>query len=323
MNEHKKTVGAIGIGIISSLFLSGTFIINSLLSNSGGHWAWTATLRSLFLIPILSIVLLFWGKLTPLLKAIRQEPIIFLRWGLAGFGTLYTVLAIASLFAPGWLIAATFQINILAGMLLSPLIYSDHRSRIPKKTFSISLLLCVGVVLIQLEKIDSIESISSIIISFLLVLLGAFAWPLGNRKLLVDLEKKGIQLNAIQRVLGMTMGSLPLILLLCGIGFWSVGLPSLQQCEASAYSALLSGFLGGAGFYQATQMVKHNPVALSTVEATQVFEIFFALLGELLLTGTRLPGMYGQLGLLIISLGMLIHCRITLQHSKTFSLSTH
>lgn len=322
MNEHKKTLAAIGTGIISSLFLSGTFIINSLLSNAGGHWAWTAALRSTFLIPILCIVLIFWGKLTPLLQAIKKEPLIFLRWGLAGFGTLYTVLAVSSLFAPGWLIAATFQINILAGMLLSPLIYTDHRARIPKKTFLISLLLCAGVLLIQLEKLDSIESIGSTVISFVLVLIGAFAWPLGNRKLLVDLEKKGIQLNAIQRVLGMTIGSLPLTIILCSIGFWASGAPSLLQCESSAYSALISGFLGGAGFYQATQMVKHNPVALSTVEATQVFEIFFALLGELLLTGTRLPGLYGQIGLIIISLGMLIHCKITLQHSKTFSLST-
>jgi drug/metabolite transporter (DMT)-like permease len=322
MDEHKKAIGAIGVGVVSSLFLSGTFVINSLLSLSGGHWAWTATLRSILLIPLLGLVLLCGGKFTPLLQAIRKEPAIFLRWGILGFGILYTALAMASLYAPAWLIAATFQINILAGMLLSPFIYRDERAKIPKKTFLLSSLICLGVVLIQFEKIDSLGSVHSTIFAFLLVLMGAFAWPLGNRKLLVDLEEKGIHLNAIQRVLGMTIGSLPLLLLLGCIGYRSAGLPSLGQIESSAWSALLSGFLGGVGFYQATQMVKRNSVALATVEATQVFEIFFALIGEFLLTGIRLPGGWGLLGLVIISLGMLVHCNTTLRYSKTFALSS-
>lgn len=307
MDKKQNSLKAVGCGIIASLFLSSTFIINSVLANSGGYWAWTAVLRSLFLIPILAVVLLFSGKLKPLLSAIRIQPMIFVRWGVLGFGVLYASLALASLFSPGWMVAAVFQINILAGMLLSPYIYTDHRRNVPKKPLLISALIVTGVFIMQLEKLNQVHSAQAALLSFLLVLAGAVVWPVGNRKLLVDLEKKNIQLDATQRVLGMTIGSLPLLIALSLMGFARAGLPAFSQCEASFYSALFSGFLGGVGFYHATQMVKNQPAALAAVEATQVFEIFFALIGEMMLTGASFPGFYGVLGMLVVLLGMGVH----------------
>lgn len=304
------------MGVTASLFLSSTFIINSLIAGSGGYWAWTAALRSIFLIPILGLVVYFSKQLHPLLGALKQAPGVFIKWGIIGFGLLYTSLAIASLLSPGWMIAATFQINILAGILLAPFIYPDNRKAIPRRPLLLSVIIISGVFVMQFEKMSQLHSATNALLSLILVLLGAIVWPLGNRKLMVDLEQKGIHLNALQRVLGMSIGCLPLLILLSVIGFLKAGAPPITLCESSFYSALFSGFLGGVGFYQATQMVNKNPVALATIEATQVFEIIFTLIGEMILKGTPFPGFYGQVGLLIVLLGMLFHFRNTWNHSK-------
>lgn len=318
MSEQQKSTRAIAWGVVASLFLSSTFIINSLLADSGGYWAWIAALRSIFLVPILGLVVFFTRQLRPLLSAIKQEPFVFIKWGITGFGLLYTSLAIASLFSPGWMVAASFQINILAGILLAPFIYTDKRKIIPRRALLLSILIISGVFVMQFEKMNQLHAAANVLISFFMVVLGAVVWPLGNRKLLVELEQKGIQLNALQRVLGMSVGCLPWLLVLSVIGFMKAGPPSLALCTSSLYSALLSGFLGGVGFYQATQMVNKNPVALATIEATQVFEIVFTLLGEMILTGTPFPGFYGQLGLLIVFTGMLLHFRNTWKYNKEF-----
>ncbi|WP_207423587.1 DMT family transporter [Desertivirga brevis] len=316
MSEQKKVINAIGWGMVASLFLSSTFIINSILAGSGGYWAWTAALRSLFLIPILAAVVFAAKQLKPLVQAFIKHPWIFVKWGLIGFGVLYTSLAIASLLSPGWMVAATFQINILAGILLAPFIYADERRLIPRRALILSVIIIAGVFVMQFEKMSQLHSVGSVLLSFFIVLLGAVVWPLGNRKLLVDLEHKGLHLNALQRVLGMSVGCLPLLIILSTIGYLKVGLPPIAQCESSFYSALFSGFLGGVGFYQATQMVKKNPVALATIEATQVFEILFTLVGEMILKGTPLPGFYGRVGLLIVLGGISVHFWNTLRHSK-------
>lgn len=318
--DQKIVIKAILWGIMASFFLSGTFIINSLISNTGGHWAWTSNLRSLFLIPILGVVLLFNKGMKPLIQAIRAEPMLFLKWGTLGFGVLYTAVAIASLFSPGWMVAAIFQINILAGMLQAPFIYKDHRRVIPKRALMISGLIVAGVFIMQLDKMSQLESAIDSLISFGLVLLGAIVWPLGNRQLMVKLEEKSIRLNALQRVLGLSIGCLPLLIALGIYGFMESGLPPLAQCQASFYSAFVSGFLGGVGFYQATQMIHQNPVALSTIEATQVFEILFTLAGEMLLVGTTLPGPYGIAGIVVVLTGISIHFWNSLHHTRKMAM---
>jgi len=321
MSEQKKAIKAIIWGITASLFLSSTFIINSLISGSGGYWAWTAALRSIFLIPILGLIVFLAGQLKSTVSAIQQAPFIFIKWGMIGFGCLYTLLALASLWSPGWMVAATFQINILAGILLAPLIYPDKRKSIPKKSLLISLVILAGVFIMQLEKLTQLHSRGNIILSFFTVVLGAIAWPLGNRRLMVDLEQKGLHLNALQRVLGMSIGCLPLLIILAITGFIKSGLPPLAQCESSLLAALFSGFLGGVGFYQATQIVSKNTVALAAIEATQVFEILFTLLGEMILKGTQFPGFYAQIGFVVILSGISIHFWNTWRHCRTLPMT--
>lgn len=316
VTEQQNFTKAFGWGIIASFFLSSTFIINSLISGAGGHWTWTANLRTLFLIPILAIVLLFTKQLSPLLKVIKLMPWVFIKWGTLSFGVLYTSLSLASLLAPGWMVAATFQVNILAGMLLSPLIYKDGRKNVPKKSLAISVLIVIGVLVMQLDNLTSLQSFVPVVLSFLLVLLGAIVWPLGNRKLMVVCEEHDLELNAIQRVLGMSIGCVPLLLIIGCVGFAQVGVPSSSQVLSSFYSAIFSGFFGGVAFYKATQIIHKNPTQLAAVEATQVFEIIFALLGEMLLINAPFPGLYGQIGMLIIAAGIIIHVTNCLKRRK-------
>jgi hypothetical protein len=46
---------AILLGILSSAFFSATFIINRVMNVSGTSWAWTASFRFLFALPIYSL----------------------------------------------------------------------------------------------------------------------------------------------------------------------------------------------------------------------------------------------------------------------------
>lgn len=54
------------------------------------------------------------------------------------------------------------------------------------------------------------------------VVIAAFAYPLGNRRMF---EEYGGRLDTFQRVLGMTLASLPFWLILATYGWWSDGLP--------------------------------------------------------------------------------------------------
>lgn len=50
---------AILLGLLSSAFFSATFIINRAMNVSGTSWAWTASFRFLFALPILFLIVLF------------------------------------------------------------------------------------------------------------------------------------------------------------------------------------------------------------------------------------------------------------------------
>lgn len=320
MEAQKQFIKAFGWGVIASFFLSSTFIINSVISGAGGHWTWTANLRTLFLIPILALVLLFTKQLKTLFIVLKKRPWVFVKWGTVGFGILYTSLSVASLMVPGWMVAATFQINILAGMLLSPFVYKDERKFIPKKSLLISVLIVLGVLVMQFENLTQLDAFLPAVMSFFLVLIGAIVWPLGNRKLMVVCEEEGLKLNAIQRVLGMSIGCIPLMIVIGMVGFVEVGLPSQNQVMSSFYSAIFSGFFGGVAFYKATQMIHQSPIQLAAVEATQVFEIIFALIGEMFLMNAPIPGIYGQVGMMMIAVGILIHLANNWKRSKKWVL---
>src|SRR5690606_27781198 len=120
-------------------------------------------------------------------------------------------------------------------------------------------------------------------------LAAAFAFPLGNRMLLLHLEDTGQSLNASQRVFGMTLASQPLWLLLAAYAFATQGPPTANQLWLGAAVALFAGVIAMVLFFQATGMVRRHPLALGAVEAMQASEVVFAVLLGMLLLGEGWP----------------------------------
>jgi hypothetical protein len=112
--------------------------------------------------------------------------------------------------------------------------------------------------------------------ALVLVAVSAFAYPLGNRGLLLHLERVQVELDATQRVFGMTLVSLPLWLPVMAWGAWRAGAPSLPQAGLAAGVALGAGVIATVLFFQATGRVRHDPTALAAAEAMQAAEILFA-----------------------------------------------
>lgn len=298
--KDKQVIKAVLLGILANFFLSVGLIVNSLMATSGSHWAWTASLRYLLLLPMLLLIVVAQKKVIPLLKIFRLNGKMFLIWGNISFGIFYGFLTYASLYGPGWLVAAGFETTILAGLILSPVIYKDHRAKIPANAFILSSVLVVCIIIMQIDRFRTINDGKAIGISLMFSLVAAFLWPLGNRKLMLTMELKNIQLNSYQRVLGMTIGSLPSLIVLAVFGFYESGLPGKFQLVTSLLAALLSGVMGSVLFYRAIQLVKDNSVALATVEATQVTTIFFTLIAEVLLKGMEWPGIIGLTGCVLM-----------------------
>ena len=103
----------------------------------------------------------------------RAHPWVWLTWSGIGFTLFYVCLTWAAAFAPAWLLAGTFQLTVIAGMLLAPLLYRDAWLALASVTVA------------------------------------AFLYPLGNRAILLHLERTDEASNATQRVFGMTLASQP------------------------------------------------------------------------------------------------------------------
>lgn len=55
-------LGLVSTGILAALFFSSTFVLNRAMSLEGGHWLWTASLRYLWMLVLLSIWLAVTGR---------------------------------------------------------------------------------------------------------------------------------------------------------------------------------------------------------------------------------------------------------------------
>ncbi len=52
---------AIVIGILASLFFAVTFILNRAMELSGGSWLWSSSLRFIFMVPFLCVIVIMRG----------------------------------------------------------------------------------------------------------------------------------------------------------------------------------------------------------------------------------------------------------------------
>ncbi|MEB9612902.1 multidrug resistance efflux transporter family protein [Bacillus cereus] len=304
---------AIVIGILASFFFAFTFVLNRAMDLEGGSWIWSASLRYYFMVPMLLLIVMYRGNLKQLFQYMKNNPKEWLVWSIVGFGLFYAPLSFAGAFGPGWLVASTWQITIVAGILLTPFFAVDSlHKKLPMKELVMSGIILFGVVLMQVEHASSL-GIRETVLCVVPVLIAAFAYPLGNRKMMQVC--KG-ELDVFQRVLGMTLASLPFWFLLSGYEVSTGGLPSSSQVFQCFIVAVSSGLIATVLFFFATDLVKDDPQKLATVEATQSGEVLFALVGELIWLSAPIPSSLSWIGMSLVIIGMILHSYVAVVVKK-------
>jgi len=287
------------LGIVGSFFFAFTFVFNRSMHLSGGNWIWSASLRYLFVFPILALIVGKRHGFRHVHQVIQKSPSTWLIWSTVGFGFFYSSLSYAGDYGESWLIAASWQLTIVMGVLMSPLFHK----RIPMKNLCASGIILMGVFLLQAHNVVSLDTHTTLL-TLVPILLAAISYPLGNRKMM---EISGDQLTTVERTYGMTLCSLPFWFILSIFGLVNAGAPSISQALQAFCVAIFSGAAATLMFFKATDLVKSNHKQLAVIESTQSGEVIFALLGGVLFLGDTLPDLLGVIGILLIVSGMILN----------------
>ncbi|MGO4890029.1 multidrug resistance efflux transporter family protein [Anaerobacillus sp. MEB173] len=306
----------IGIGILASVFFAVTFILNRSMELAGGSWFWSSSLRFVFMLPFLFLIVLYRRNARQVIEEMRKHPFQWLCWSFFGFVLFYGPLTYAAAYGPGWLVAGTWQLTIVAGVLLGPLFYQTIqtkegplkvRNKLQTRALFISFLILCGVALIQVQNANQL-TLTEVMVGVLPVMIAAFAYPLGNRKMM---EVCGGRLDTFQRVFGMTLASMPFWIVIGAFGFIKVGAPSSDQLLQTFIVAISSGVIATTLFFIATDRVRGHQGKLAAVEATQSTQVLFVIIGEVVLLSTPWPSGLAMAGIMIIVIGMLLHSYFT------------
>lgn len=290
---------ALAYGLLASLFFAFTFIFNRSMNLDGGYWLWSAALRFIFMLPIMGVIVWKQKGIREVLEAVQSDPVPWILWSTVGFGFFYMPLSMASVYGESWFVAATWQITIVAGALLTPL----FGKRVPVKNLICSAIILGGIFLLQVSHFKNIHT-EGLVTALLLIIVAGFSYPLGNRKML---QYCPAELSTTQRVFGMNLCSMPFWLICSVYALGTHGLPSGGQIFQSVIVAVFSGVIATILFFEATNMVKNNPKHLAIIEATQSGEVIFTLIGGILFLGDVMPAGSGLVGILIIVAGMVLN----------------
>ena len=315
MTPQRRALLAIALSLLSALFFTATYVLTRAAAVDGGHWAWTAALRYLFMLPLLLPLMAWQGGVAPVARAIRAAPGAWLLWSGIGFVLFYMLLSYAAASGPSWLIAASFQTTVVAGMLCAPLLYDDARARIPRAALGVGVLIIAGVLLMQFGHARGTLDTKGRI-ALLCVVASAFAYPLGNRGLLLHLERRGIELNATQRVFGLTLASQPAWLALAAWAWLQAGPPSASQLWLALGVAVSAGVIATILFFQATGMVRDNATALGAAEAMQAAEVLFAMLLGVAFLGEAWPRGQALVGAALVVAGIVLFAWIVAHDAR-------
>ncbi len=183
------------------------------------------------------------------------------------------------------------------------------RNKLPRKALAMSLIILSGIFLLQMAGAsrDAASGIEKMLLGAVPVLIAAFAYPLGNRKMMAVCEGR---LTTMQRVFGMTLCSMPFWMLLSAAALSAVGLPSTSQVLQSLVVALFSGVVATILFFKATELVAAHPHQLAVIESTQAGEVLFTVLGGVLVFHDRMPSALETGGLLIVITGMMLNSTV-------------
>jgi drug/metabolite transporter (DMT)-like permease len=304
-----RNLKAIILAVLAALFFSSTFIINRSISISGGYWVWNGVLRFSFMLPILLPLVWLRGNLRQLVIEMKLRPLLWVWWSFVGFVLFFAPLAFAASFGPSWLVAGTYQITIIAGILMSPMFKIQNRDgiyirqKIPVKILFVSIFILAGVMLIQLRQAGNLP-LNLWILSIIPVIISAFAYPLGNRKMM---EVSNGQLDPFQRTLGMVIASMPFWFIFSIVGFSQDGLPSLPQTFQGLLLAITSGIIATILFFAATDQVRTDSTKLAAVEATLSLQVIFAFFGDFIFLNGQSLSLVSMLGLVLIIGGVLLN----------------
>jgi len=178
--------------------------------------------------------------------------------GSIGFGGFYALICFAADHSPGWVVAATWQLTIIASLVVLML----FERTFPRRIWLYSAIVFAGVLLVNISHIDS-GNTETLLMGASPVLLAAFLYPLGNqlvweakhgRKGLPRVDA-GLLENAFAKVFLLSLGSLPFWALL--YPFTSEPPPANSQFFNVALVALFSGVIATSLFLAARNSADH------------------------------------------------------------------
>lgn len=300
------------LGLAAGLFFSTTFVLNRAMSLEGGHWYWTAALRYGFMVVLLGIGLATVkgpGYAWRVVMEWRRHWLFWTMSGSIGFGCFYALLCFAADFAPGWVVATTWQMTIIATLVVLRFFGGRFAGRI----WLYALLVFAGVVLVNLSNV-TLGDLQPLLLGSLPVLAAALCYPLGNQ--LVWEARRGhrhlpsidasLVDNSFAKVLLLSLGSLPFWLLLyCWI---PAGAPTSGQLLNTGLVALFSGVIATTLFLHARGSAI-NASQLAAVDATQASEVLFALVGEIVVLHAPVPSSLGLTGMVVTIIGLVAFAR--------------
>ncbi len=300
------------LGLAAGMFFSATFILNRVMSLEGGHWYWSAALRYAYMIAFLGGALrICKGEkyFRRVLAEFKRNGLFWVVSGSIGFGGFYSLLCFAADYSPGWVVATTWQMTIIASLFVLTFFGKSFSGKI----WLYSAVVFSGVFLVNISQIET-ANLMSTVLGATPVLLAAFLYPLGNqlvweakqgRQGLPELDA-GLLDNAFAKVFLLSIGSVPFWLLL--YPFTSATLPGQGQLVTVALVALFSGVIATSLFLSARNGAD-SASKLAAVDATQSSEVIFALAGETLLLQTSLPNTIALLGMFIACAGLIAFVR--------------
>ena len=177
------------LGLLAGAFFSSTFILNELMSNAGGHWFWSASLRYVFMWLIITAIIILqhgFGRIRELASIFRQHWHFWCLTGSIGFGVFYTGICYAGDHVAGWVVAATFMFTVVTSLL----VLLAFGQRFDKKFLIYAFLVFIGVVLVNVSEglrasaladIDSAPMAEMLLYGALPALIAAFSYPIGNQ----------------------------------------------------------------------------------------------------------------------------------------------
>lgn len=317
--EEPSTSKLVGIGLLGSVLFSATFILNYTMHLGGGHWYWSASLRFLFMILLLIGVLAVWlgpVRLVEALQLFRKHLLFWMLTGTVGFGVFYTGICFSADYARGWVVAATWQMTILA----TPFVLLAMGFSFPKRGIVFSALIVLGVLLVNIEGFSQGITSDEIRFGVLPILIAAFAYPVGNQILnaskngtlsYVPHIKNDLLKSPLVCILHMSLGTIPFWILLYFIA--SPPAPGAEQWISTFMVALFAG-VGATGLFIYARNLTSNPYKIAAVDATLSGEVFIPLLFEVMFLGESFPKAVPLLGLVFIVGGLCAYTyRITVK----------